>query len=82
MLIAGAVLWLVNLIVRPLLVLITIPVNIMTLGLFGLVINTWMVMLVAKIVDDFSIGGFWTSFGLALLVSFVNAILEKTLKKK
>jgi len=81
-LIAGIALWLVNLIIRPLLVLITIPVNILTLGLFSLVINTWMVMLVARLIDGFSIVGFWTAFGVALLVSLVNSVLGKTRKDK
>ncbi len=79
--IAGFVLWLVNILIRPLLILITIPVSLLTLGLFSLVINTWMVMLVGKLIEGLNIHGFWTAFGIALLVSFVNAILEKTLKK-
>jgi putative membrane protein len=80
--IAGFVLWIVNIIIRPLLILITIPVNLLTLGLFSLVINTWMVMLVGKLIEGFTIRGFWTAFFIALLVSFVNAILEKVLKNK
>lgn len=79
---AGFVLWLVNVLIRPLLVLITIPVNILTLGLFSVVISTWMVMLVGKIIEGLWIGGFWTAFGLALLIAFINIILEKLLKDK
>ena len=79
---AGFVLWLVNLLIRPLLILITIPINILTLGLFSLVISTWMVMLVGKIIEGFRIGGFWTAFGIAILVTVVNVILGKLLKDK
>jgi len=81
-LIAGIGLWIVNLIVRPLLLIITIPVNVLTLGLFSLVINTWMVMLVGKFVNGLWIGGFWTAFGLALVVSAVNSVLGKILRDK
>lgn len=80
--IAGFVLWLVNMFIRPLLVLITIPINILTLGLFSLIINTWMVMFVGKIINGFKIDGFWTAFGLAILIVFVNIILGKLLKDK
>lgn len=80
--VAGFVLWLVNLVIRPLLVLITIPVNILTLGLFSLVINTWMVLLVGKLVSGFMLGGFWVAFALALFISFMNLLLEKLLKNK
>jgi putative membrane protein len=63
--VAGFTLWVINLIIRPILILVTIPVNIMTLGLFSLVINTWMVLLVAHFVDGFVVGSFWSAFGLA-----------------
>ncbi|NLP43868.1 MAG: phage holin family protein [Peptococcaceae bacterium] len=77
---AALALWLVNLIIRPLLLFITLPINILTLGLFSLVINTWMVMLVAKLVNGFWLSGFWTAFGVAILVSITFVILEKILK--
>lgn len=77
---AGFVLWLVNIIIRPFLVLITIPINILTLGLFSLVINTLMVMLVAGVIDGLIIDGFTTAFCLAIIIVIVNVILEKSLK--
>ncbi len=79
---AGFILWLVNMIIRPLLTLVTIPINLLTLGLFSLVINTWMVMLVGKLIDGFYIQGFWAAFGLAILIAFINIILGKMLKSK
>ena len=79
---AGVALWAVNLIIAPLLKLVTIPINILTLGLFSLVINTWMVMLVDKIIEGLYIRGFWPAFGLAILVAFINVLLEKIVKSK
>lgn len=78
--IAALSLWLVNLVIRPILLFITLPINILTLGLFSLVINTWMVMLVARLVDGFWLSGFWTAFGLAILVSISFVVLEKLFK--
>ena len=79
---AGLLLWLVNVTIRPLLALITIPINILTLGLFSLILNTWMIMLVGKLVQGLSIQGFWAAFGLAILVAFTNIVLGKTLQSK
>ncbi len=79
--IGGIVLWLANLVVKPILTLITIPVNLLTLGLFSLVINTWMVMLAGRLVEGLNTGGFITAFMLAVLVSVTNMILYKLLKK-
>lgn len=79
---AGVLLWLVNITIRPLLALITIPINIMTLGLFSLIINTWMVMLVGKLISGLYINGFWAAFGLAILIAFINIIFGNILKSK
>lgn len=79
---AGFILWLVNITIGPLLKLITIPINLLTLGLFSLVINTLMVMLVGRLVEGFHIQGFWAAFGLAILIAILNIILGKMLKSK
>ena len=79
---AGLLLWLVNITIRPLLAFITIPINILTLGFFSLVINTWMIMLVGKLIEGLSIQGFWTAFGLAILIAFINIVFGKMLKSK
>jgi len=70
--IIGAImLGLANAFVRPVLVLLTLPVTILTLGLFLLVVNALMLMLAAAVVDGFEIKGFgsalWGSVGLAVL---------------
>lgn len=66
---AGALLGIVNAVVRPVLIVLTLPFTILTLGLFLLVVNTGMVALVAWLLPGFSIpGGFWSAFGTALIV--------------
>jgi putative membrane protein len=61
-----------NSIVRPLLVLLTLPLTIVTFGLFILVINALMILLVAALVRGFRISGFWTAFFASNLVSVVS----------
>ncbi len=66
---AGLLLGVVNAIVRPILVLLTLPITILSLGLFLLVVNTAMVALVALMLPGFRIyGGFWSAFATALVV--------------
>ena len=66
---AGLLLGVVNAIVRPILIVLTLPITILSLGLFLLVVNTAMVALVAWMLPGFHIyGGFWSAFGTALIV--------------
>lgn len=66
---AGALLGIINAIVRPIAIVLTLPLTIVTLGIFLLVVNTGMVALVAVILPGFHIfGGFWSAFGTALIV--------------
>jgi len=66
---AGLLLGVVNAIVRPIAILLTLPLTILSLGLFLLVINTAMVGLVAAMLPGFHIpGGFWSAFGTAFVV--------------
>ncbi len=66
---AGVLLGIVNAVVRPIAIVLTLPLTIVTLGLFLLVINTAMVALVAWLLPGFHIpGGFWSAFGTALIV--------------
>ena len=76
LILAGLLLGIVNSIVRPIAILLTLPMTIVTLGLFLLVINAGMVALVAWILPGMHIGGFWSAFwtaGLVSLVSFVGS---------
>jgi putative membrane protein len=66
---AGLLLGVVNAIVRPILIILTLPITILSLGFFLLVVNTAMVALVAWVLPGFHIyGGFWSAFATALIV--------------
>jgi len=70
--VAAILLGVVNAFVRPLAFVLTLPLTVLTLGLFLLVLNAAMVGLVAWIVPGFEISGFWTAVGAALIVSLVS----------
>jgi putative membrane protein len=74
LLLAGISLGVVNSIVRPIAILLTLPMTIVTLGLFLLVINAGMVALVAAIVPGMSLSGFAAAFWTSILVSLVSMI--------
>lgn len=74
-LIAGLVLGLVNAVVRPILVLLTLPVTLLTLGLFLLVLNGLCLWLTSRLVPGFEVHGFWAAVLGAVLVSIVSWIL-------
>lgn len=76
---AAAVLGLLNLLVKPFLVLITLPVNLLSLGLFTLVINGLVLWLVAVLVPAFFIAGFWTAVWAALCFSVFTLVLNALL---
>ncbi len=77
----AVVLSLLNLIVKPLLVILTLPVTIITLGLFLLVINAIIILLASKLVTGFSVDGFWTALLFSLLLSLLQAVLFAFLKE-
>lgn len=71
---AAVLLALANIIVRPVLILLTLPVTVLSLGLFLFVINAAMMMLVAMLLPGFSINSFWSALFAWLIVAVVNAI--------
>ena len=76
LILGAAVLGIANTIVKPILTLLTLPLVIVTLGLFLLVINVLMLALTEWITPDFSIDGFWTYIGAAIVVWIVNFVLH------
>ena len=72
LILAAILLGIVNAFVRPLAFILTLPITIVTLGLFLLVLNAGMVALVAWVVPGFTIAGFWTAIGTAIIVSLVS----------
>jgi putative membrane protein len=76
LLLAGLVFALVNIFVRPLVILFTLPFVLLTLGIALFFINLFMLWLTGVIVDDFETGGFWSLVGGTLIVWLVNLVLE------
>lgn len=71
-LIASIAIALVNLFIKPILVFLTLPINILTLGIFILVINALLFMFVAYLVPGVEVDGFWSAFLGALILSFLS----------
>lgn len=69
------VLGLVNAFLKPILILLTLPINILTIGLFTFVINAVIILLVANIVSGFRVDGFWLALVFSLILSIVNSVL-------
>ena len=74
LILAGVLLGIVNSIVRPIAILLTLPMTIVTLGLFLLVINAGMVALVAWMLPGMHVAGFWAAFWTSVLVSLVSFV--------
>ncbi len=74
LMLAGLLLGIVNSIVRPIAIVLTLPMTIVTLGLFLLVINAGMVALVAWMLPGMHLAGFWSAFWAAVLVSLVSML--------
>ncbi|WP_426116416.1 phage holin family protein [Massilia sp. PWRC2] len=81
-LIAALVLGLVNTLIRPILVVLTLPVTFLSLGLFILVINAVLFWGVAQLVDGFQVAGFWSAFLAAILYSIISWALSTLLLRK
>jgi putative membrane protein len=77
LLLAGAILGVVNFAIRPAIILLTLPAVILSLGLMLLVINALMLWLTSRIVTGFTVGGFFSTLGGALIVWLVNAALKR-----
>lgn len=78
-LIAALVLGLVNTLIRPVLVILTLPVTLISMGLFILVINALLFWLVSNVVDGFQVAGFWSAFLAAILYSIISWTLSTLL---
>jgi len=76
LLISALVLGFVNAVLRPILLILTFPLTIVTLGLFALVLNALMIMLVAKLVKGFKLSGFWTAFFAGIFIALFSLLIE------
>ncbi len=65
-----------NALLKPLLILLTIPITLFSFGLFLLVINAVIILIASELVPAFKVDGFWAAFWFSLLFSFVQSLLE------
>ncbi|WP_368293127.1 phage holin family protein [Dehalobacter sp. TBBPA1] len=78
---AGLLLGVINLLIRPVILLLTIPFSLLTFGLFILIVNTWMVMLTAALMPGLGIHGFFAAFLTSLIVSLFNWLIRDIKRK-
>jgi putative membrane protein len=81
-LLVALVLSVVNLIVKPILIIFTIPLTFFTLGLFLLVINALMIMLTDALTPGFRVDGFWWALAFSLILSILNSLFSDLTKEK
>lgn len=72
----GIVLGVVNAVIKPILLFLTFPITLITLGLFTFVINALMILLVDALVDGFSVQNFWIALFFSLILSFISSVLR------
>jgi putative membrane protein len=80
--IVALVLSIANVVVKPILIILTIPITVVTLGLFLLVINAVIILLADYLVDGFSVGGFWWALLFSLIMSVFNSITDDLTKRR
>lgn len=76
LLVSALMLGFVNALLRPLLIFLTLPLTILTLGVFLLVINALLLQLVAALVKGFQLAGFWTAFFVSIFIALFGLFLE------
>ena len=81
-LIVALVLSIANATVKPLLIVMTIPITLLTMGLFLLVINALIILLADWLVDDFTVDGFWWALLFSLILSIFNSLFDDLTKSK
>lgn len=75
LLIAALILGVLNALIKPLLVIFTLPAIVLTLGLFTILINGFIIVLVSWIFNEFTVGSFWSAILVGLLIGLVNYIV-------
>jgi putative membrane protein len=73
---AAAVLGILNALFRPILIVLTLPINILTLGLFTFIINALMLKMASGIIPGFEVHGFWTAIFGSLIISVISWLLN------
>ena len=80
--IVAAILALLNVAVKPILILLTIPITFVTLGLFLLVINAILILMADYLVAGFNVDGFWWALLFSIIMAIVNSIFDSLVKNK
>ena len=80
-LLAAAVIALLNSIVRPILIVLTLPVTVVTLGLFLLVINAWMFWLAGSMLSGFEVSSFWWALAGAIVYSLLSMVVDMAMQQ-
>ncbi len=80
-LVLAVVLGILNLFFKPLISLLTLPINILTLGIFSLVVNALLILLASLIVPGFHVDGFWAAFFFGVVLMLVNGVFNAMAKK-
>ena len=76
LLFAALTIGILNALVRPVILLLTLPLNILTLGLFTFVVNAIMFLMASKVVTGFEVHGFWAALGGCILMSFFTMVIN------
>jgi len=76
-LIAALVLGMINAFIKPIIIFLTLPINLVTLGLFTLVINALLIMLSASLIAGFAVASFWVALIFAIVLSVINWAVER-----
>ncbi len=76
------VLALLNSFVKPILIILTIPITILTLGLFLIILNVLMIEWAAKLIPGFTVDSWWAALWFSLLLSFVTSVLQSLVGKR
>jgi len=79
---AAAILGILNIFFKPILLLLTLPVNILTLGLFTFVINAILLMMVSGVIKGFVVSGFWSAVFGSIVISIISWVLNEIVFNK
>ncbi|MFC1579912.1 phage holin family protein [Thermodesulfobacteriota bacterium] len=79
---AAAILGILNAVFRPILILLTLPINVITLGLFTFVINAVLLMMASGVIGGFEVKDFWSAFFGALIISIVSWVTGSFINEK
>lgn len=79
---AAAMLGVLNVFLRPLLIILTLPVNILSFGFFTLIINALLLKMVSGVIPGFEVHGFWPAFWGALIITLINWLLHSLINDR